>query len=118
MHTLLDFDPPTKKKYRSMSFPAISLKFLIMIEDYPSYHQKKFWLYVRNLWGRRIVRVRLLRSSSIPPSPSVTTRSTSFVVLLVAEISKAIAASTLGRLVILLLAFWDVLEAGPDQELN
>ena len=56
-----------------------------------------------------------LRESALAPfpSPSVTTRSTSFVVLLVAEIS---TASTLGRLVTLLLAFWDVLEADPDQE--
>ncbi len=99
-----------------MSFPAISLKILIMIEDYPSYYPKKIWPYMRSLWGRRTARVRVLRSSSIPPSLSVTTRSTSLVVLLVAKISRAIADSTLGRLVILLLVFWDVLEADPDQE--
>ncbi len=99
-----------------MSFPAISLKSLIMIEDYPSYYPKKIWPYVRSLWGRWTARVRVFRSSSIPLSPSVTTRSTSFVVLLVAEISRAIADSTLGRLLILLLVFWDVLEADPDQE--
>ena len=37
MYTLLNSDPPTEKEYRSMSFPAISLKILIMIENYPSY---------------------------------------------------------------------------------
>ncbi len=99
-----------------MSFPAISLKSLIMIEDYPSYYPKKIWPFVRNLWGRRTARVRVFCSSSIPSSSSVTTRSTSFVILLVAEISKAIADSTLGRLIILLLVFWDVLKADPDQE--
>ena len=32
-----------------MSFLVISFKILIMIEDYPSYHPKKIWPYVRNV---------------------------------------------------------------------
>ncbi len=35
-----------------MTFPAISLKILIMIEDNPGYCPKDIWPYVRSLWGR------------------------------------------------------------------
>ena len=61
-----------------------------MIEDYPNYYSKKIWAYMRSLWGRKIARVWVLRFRSILPSPSVTTRSTSFLILLMAEISRAI----------------------------
>ena len=66
---------------------------------------------MHNLWERQIVQVQILHSSFILPCFSITTYLTLCVVFLVVEIFRLMAASTLGRLVILLLAFWNILGA-------
>ena len=42
MHTLKNHQPSTKKRYSAMSFIAINLKILIMIDNYANYDMRVF----------------------------------------------------------------------------
>ena len=52
-----------------MSFAVIDPKFLIMINNYPSYDGQNFWSYIHNLWVRWIAQIWVLNYTTFFLSP-------------------------------------------------
>lgn len=55
-----------------MSFAAIDLKILVMLDNYASYNMGIFGSQMRNICGRQPARVQVLRFTTFSPSPLLT----------------------------------------------